>query len=127
MLVKSAQLGAVGCALHALHLSLHLPSQAKLWRTLQLRGQIHSPYFSSAPICTLWEACFASHWIQAYVLSNKYRWKQKGVHFPLFTRTSFPGVFTMLVFERMSTYFHVSNIKNTNEKKRDFYTQKLKP
>jgi hypothetical protein len=31
-----------------------LPSQAKLWCTLQLRGQIYSPYFSSIPICTLW-------------------------------------------------------------------------
>ncbi len=31
-----------------------LPSQAKLWCTLQLRGLIHSPYFSSTPICTLW-------------------------------------------------------------------------
>jgi hypothetical protein len=30
------------------------PSRAKIWSTLQLRGQIHSPYFSFTPICTLW-------------------------------------------------------------------------
>jgi hypothetical protein len=42
-----------GCGLHALPLSLYLPSPAKLWCTLQLRGLIHSPYFSSTPICTL--------------------------------------------------------------------------
>ncbi len=40
MMVKSTQ-------------SLYLPSQAKLWCTLQLRGQTHSPYFSSTPLCTL--------------------------------------------------------------------------
>ncbi len=39
---------------HAHPLSLDLPSRAKLWCTLQLRGQIHSPYFYSTPICTLW-------------------------------------------------------------------------
>jgi hypothetical protein len=42
---------------HALPLSLYLPSSAKLWCTLQLRGQmIHSPYFYSTvlPLCTLW-------------------------------------------------------------------------
>jgi hypothetical protein len=33
-------------------------SRAKLWCTLQLRGQIHPPYFSSTPIRTLWlSAC----------------------------------------------------------------------
>jgi hypothetical protein len=26
----------------------------KLQCTLQLRGQIHSPYFISTPVCTLW-------------------------------------------------------------------------
>ncbi len=26
----------------------------KSWYTLQLRGQIHFPYFYSTPICTLW-------------------------------------------------------------------------
>jgi hypothetical protein len=30
---------------HAHPLSLHLPSRTKLQCTLQLRGQIHSPYF----------------------------------------------------------------------------------
>ncbi len=36
-----------GCVVHALPLSLYLPSQAKLWCTLQLRGQIRSSYLSS--------------------------------------------------------------------------------
>ncbi len=31
----------------------HLPSRAKLRCTIQLRGQIYSPYFSSTPLCTL--------------------------------------------------------------------------
>ncbi len=42
-----------GWGVHALPLSLYLPSRAKLWCTLQLRGQIHFPYFYSTPICTL--------------------------------------------------------------------------
>ncbi len=33
--------------------SLYLPSRTKLQCTLQLRGQIHSPYFVSIPICIL--------------------------------------------------------------------------
>jgi hypothetical protein len=52
MMVKSAQPGkGGGCALP---IWLSIPSRAKLWYTLQMRGQIHSPYFSSIPICTLW-------------------------------------------------------------------------
>ncbi len=43
-----------GWGMHTIPLSLYVPSQAKLWSTLQLRGQIHSPYFSSTLICTLW-------------------------------------------------------------------------
>ncbi len=39
---------------HAHPLSLYPPSRAKLWCTLQLKGQILSPYFSSTHICTLW-------------------------------------------------------------------------
>jgi hypothetical protein len=36
-----------GWGVHALPLSLYLPSIAKLWCTLQLRGQVHYYYFSS--------------------------------------------------------------------------------
>ncbi len=43
-----------GWEMHAQPLSLYLPPRAKLWCTLQLRGQIHSPYFSSTPIYILW-------------------------------------------------------------------------
>jgi len=32
---------------------LYLPSCIKLWCTLQMRGQIHSFYFYTTPICTL--------------------------------------------------------------------------
>ncbi len=32
----------------------YLPSRTKLWCALQLRGQIHSPYFCSTPTCTLY-------------------------------------------------------------------------
>jgi hypothetical protein len=46
MMVNSAQPGEGG-GRHALPLSLYLPSIAKLWCTPQLRGQIHSSYFSS--------------------------------------------------------------------------------
>ncbi len=42
MMEKSAQPG-----------ELNLPSRTKLWCTLQLRGQIHPPYFYSTPICTV--------------------------------------------------------------------------
>ncbi len=50
---KSAQPGEGGGG-NARPLSLNLPSRTKLWCTLQLRGQIHSPYFYSTPVCTLW-------------------------------------------------------------------------
>ncbi len=47
MMVNSAQSGAGG-RVHALPLSLYIfRSQAKLWCMLQLRGKIHSFYFSS--------------------------------------------------------------------------------
>jgi len=52
MIEKSAQSGKWG--MHAHPLSLYRPSRTKLYCTLQLRGQIHSPYFYSTPICTLW-------------------------------------------------------------------------
>jgi hypothetical protein len=38
-----------GWLVHALPLSLYLPSPAKLWCMLQLRGQIHSPLFLLYP------------------------------------------------------------------------------
>jgi hypothetical protein len=43
-----------GWGVHEHPLSLYLPSRTKLWCTLQLRGKIHSTYFYSTPICTLW-------------------------------------------------------------------------
>jgi hypothetical protein len=43
-----------GWGVQAHLLSLYLPSRAKLWCTLQLRGQIHFPYFYSTPMCTMW-------------------------------------------------------------------------
>jgi hypothetical protein len=42
-----------GRVVHAHHLSLYLQSRTKLWNMLQLRGQIHSPYFYSTPVCTV--------------------------------------------------------------------------
>ncbi len=44
-----------GKRVHA-SLSLYLSSRAKLWCTLQLRGQIHSSYFSSTLLSPLWAA-----------------------------------------------------------------------
>jgi hypothetical protein len=41
---------------HTHPLSVYLPSRTKLWCTLQLKGQIHSPNFHSIPIFTLWSA-----------------------------------------------------------------------
>jgi hypothetical protein len=29
-------------------------SRKKLWCTVQLRGQTHTPYFYTTPMCTLW-------------------------------------------------------------------------
>ncbi len=70
-----------GGGVHALPLSLYLPSRAKLWRTLQLRGHIHSSYFSSTlffcvvitiqnilsiPACT---ACYTMYKICSYKYS----------------------------------------------------------
>ncbi len=60
-MVKSAQSGEGGGA--TLPLS---PSQARLRCTLQLRGQIHSHYLSSTPICTLW----TQHPIFLYVTAH---------------------------------------------------------
>jgi hypothetical protein len=47
-----------------LPLSFYLPSRTKLWCTLQLRGEIHSLYFSSTPICTLWVWQHRENWRQ---------------------------------------------------------------
>ncbi len=44
----------VRVGVHAHPLLLYLPSCTKLQCTLQLRGQIHSRYFMSTIICTLW-------------------------------------------------------------------------
>ncbi len=52
MTVKSAQPGEGG-GVHALPLSLYLPSRAKLWCTLQLRGQIYTPPISPLPLFVL--------------------------------------------------------------------------
>jgi hypothetical protein len=52
MLEKLAHAGEGG-GMHFHPLSVYLPSLTKLWCTLQLRGQIHSPDFYSTPICTL--------------------------------------------------------------------------
>ncbi len=38
--------------MHAHPLSLNLPSRAKLWCTLQMGRQVHSPHFYSTPVCT---------------------------------------------------------------------------
>ncbi len=40
MMEKSAQAAEEGSAIHTHPLSLYLPSRTKLWRTLQLRGQV---------------------------------------------------------------------------------------
>ncbi len=47
----------------------HLPSRAKLRCTIQLRGQICSPYFSSNPLCTLWckQQCSILIWFRNHV------------------------------------------------------------
>ncbi len=53
LMEKFAQAGEGGrCTLTPL--SLQLPSRKELQCTLQLSGQIHSPYFISTNICTLW-------------------------------------------------------------------------
>jgi len=44
-------------------LPLYLPSRRKLWTlwcTLQLRGRMHSPYFYSTPIFTLWDLLYGA-------------------------------------------------------------------
>jgi hypothetical protein len=56
IMVKSAQPGEGGGMVHAFPLSLYLPSRAKLWCTLQLRGQIRTlPLFLFFPymLCTV--------------------------------------------------------------------------
>jgi hypothetical protein len=54
MMEKSALAGDCrGCA-RPHPLSLYLLSCTKLQSTLQLRGPVHSLYFISTPICTLW-------------------------------------------------------------------------
>ncbi len=51
---KSGQAGEVGGALPSPFTLYTVLSRTKLCCTLQLRGQIHSPYFYSTPLCTLW-------------------------------------------------------------------------
>jgi len=64
-MVNSSQPGEDGSALLPLLLYLRVPSRAKLWCTLQLRGQIHSSYFSSKflPLwCRLWVSLYTEVW-----------------------------------------------------------------
>jgi hypothetical protein len=53
MMVNSAKPGEGG-GVHAIPLSLHLPSRAKLLRALQLRGPINTPSISPLPFSPLW-------------------------------------------------------------------------
>ncbi len=52
--------------MHAHPLSLYLPSRKMLRCTLQLRGQMHPPYFYTTPICTL---CIPSFRLYLYMYS----------------------------------------------------------
>jgi hypothetical protein len=55
MMVNSALPGEDGGGgLHALPLSLYLPSRAKLWCTLQLGGGTYTPLISTLPFSPLW-------------------------------------------------------------------------
>jgi hypothetical protein len=64
-MVNSAQPGEGGRGVHAFPLSIYLPSRAKLWCTLQLRGQIHCYYFSSTVFCLcVGERTTVLYWIQ---------------------------------------------------------------
>ncbi len=54
---KSAQAGEGG-GVHAHPLPLYLQLRTNFLCTHQLRGPIHSPYFYSSPLCTLWLAVF---------------------------------------------------------------------
>ncbi len=51
MMEKSAQFWWWGGGGARPPLSLYLPSRTKLWCILQLRGQMHSPYFCSTLVC----------------------------------------------------------------------------
>jgi hypothetical protein len=44
-----------GCTPSPFHSIYNHEQRPGLWFTLQLRGQIHSPYFISISICTLWK------------------------------------------------------------------------
>ncbi len=58
-----------GCTLTPL--SFYLVSRTKLQCALHLRGQIHSPYFISTPISTLWWRLFESSPRASVVHSSK--------------------------------------------------------
>ncbi len=54
IMMEKLKPGWWGWRVHAHSFPLYLPSRKKLKCTLQVLGQIHSPYFSSTPRCTLW-------------------------------------------------------------------------
>ncbi len=60
-MVKSAQPVRVGGACPPLF-TLSTITSIGLWCTLQLRGQIRSPYFISTPICAPWEEFILYFW-----------------------------------------------------------------
>ncbi len=83
MRVKSAKAGQGG-GVHALPLSIYLPSRSKLWCAPQLRGQLHS---SSTPICTLWCYCRIGRANNLFTHSSKnsiQKNPQKAVWFTLY-------------------------------------------
>ncbi len=70
-IISSVSTAWWGWGVHALPLSLYLPSLTKLWCTLELRGPIHSPYFSSTPICTQCFSWWALRRIHGWGITEK--------------------------------------------------------
>ncbi len=60
MRVKYAQAGLCGWVVQAPLLTLYLPSPAKWWCTLRLRGQIHTFLISPLPVCVLCSSTYHS-------------------------------------------------------------------
>jgi len=76
---------------------LYVPSRTKVWCTLQLRGPIHSPYFYSTPVYTLWLELFRT------------------IHFHIFNKRiqSFQGSCT-LYNSSLIYFWHLLNGKKQN-------------
>jgi hypothetical protein len=101
---------------HAHPLSLYIASRTKLSCMLQLRGQIHSPYFYSTPIRTLWSVLCCHNRRASELLLDDLRFfedKYLYVQFIYFDLSQFPHCFLSIECSYLHRDYYVVQDEHT--------------